>query len=77
MRRKQPNILLVMCDQLTAIALSVYGNRVCRTPNIDRLAEQGYTQGHDGRGASPLNNPESDERREIGRKRRSRSAERE
>jgi choline-sulfatase len=41
MRRKQPNILLVMCDQLTAIALSAYGNRVCRTPNIDRLAEQG------------------------------------
>jgi choline-sulfatase len=30
-----------MCDQLTAIALSVYGNKVCRTPNIDRLAAQG------------------------------------
>ena len=41
MTRKQPNILLVMCDQLTAIALSVYGNKVCKTPNIDRLAAQG------------------------------------
>lgn len=35
---EQPNILLVMADQLTAIALSVYGNRVCKTSNIDALA---------------------------------------
>lgn len=41
MARKQPNILLVMCDQLTAIALSIYGNKVCKTPNIDRLAAEG------------------------------------
>ncbi|UCI34638.1 choline-sulfatase [Mesorhizobium sp. B4-1-4] len=41
MSHKQPNILLVMCDQLTAIALSVYGNAVCKTPNIDRLAAEG------------------------------------
>ncbi len=39
----QPNILLVMADQLTAMALSVYGNRVCKTPEIDRLASQGTT----------------------------------
>ncbi|OAP49835.1 choline-sulfatase [Sinorhizobium saheli] len=38
---EKPNILLVMADQMTAIALSIYGNRVCRTPNIDRLAGQG------------------------------------
>ncbi|WFU11775.1 choline-sulfatase (plasmid) [Rhizobium sp. CB3090] len=38
---KKPNILLVMADQMTAIALSIYGNKVCRTPNIDRLAAQG------------------------------------
>lgn len=30
-----------MCDQLTAIALRVYGNRVCRTPHIDALAASG------------------------------------
>jgi hypothetical protein len=28
---KKLNILFVMCDQLTAMALRVYGNRVCRT----------------------------------------------
>lgn len=37
----KPNILLVMADQLTAMALSAYGNTVCRTPEIDRLAAQG------------------------------------
>lgn len=36
-----PNILLFMTDQLTAFALSAYGNAVCRTPNIDRLAARG------------------------------------
>lgn len=36
-----PNILLVMCDQLTAFALSSYGNKVCKTPAIDLLAAQG------------------------------------
>src|SRR5690625_3153917 len=33
-----PNILLLMADQLTAFALSMYGNGVCRTPNLERLA---------------------------------------
>jgi choline-sulfatase len=37
----KPNILLVMCDQLTAIALSTYGNTVCKTPSLDALAAQG------------------------------------
>lgn len=37
----QPNILLVMADQLTAMALRAYGNRVCLTPEIDRLAAGG------------------------------------
>jgi choline-sulfatase len=37
----QPNILLVMADQLAAQALSIYGNRVCKTPNLERLAAQG------------------------------------
>ncbi len=34
-----PNILLVMADQLTAFALSSYGNKVSKTPNIDALSK--------------------------------------
>ena len=37
----QPNILLVMADQLTAFALQSYGNTVCKTPNISALAASG------------------------------------
>ncbi len=37
----KPNVLLIVSDDLTATALSCYGNTVCRTPNIDRLAGQG------------------------------------
>ena len=36
-----PNVLFVQADQLTAFALAAYGNRVCRTLHIDRLAETG------------------------------------
>ena len=45
------NILLIMSDDLKASALPAYGNRDCRTPNIDRLAtsgmvfERAYCQG--------------------------------
>src|SRR6478609_10700900 len=39
--RSQPNVLFIISDDLTATALSCYGNTVCRTPNIDRLAAQG------------------------------------
>ena len=40
---KQPqyNVLFIISDDLTATALSCYGNTVCSTPNIDRLAEKG------------------------------------
>ena len=34
----QPNILILMADQLTASALPAYGNRIARTPHLDRLA---------------------------------------
>ena len=37
----KPNILLVMADQLAAQALQLYGNQVCKTPNLDRLAGEG------------------------------------
>ena len=39
----QPNILMIMADQLAPQALSFYGNRVCKTPNLDRLAANGVT----------------------------------
>jgi iduronate 2-sulfatase len=35
------NVLFIISDDLTATALSCYGNEVCRTPNIDRLASRG------------------------------------
>jgi len=38
---QRPNILLLMADQLTARALTAYGNRVGQTPHIDALAAAG------------------------------------
>ncbi|MBT4815265.1 MAG: iduronate-2-sulfatase, partial [Lentisphaerae bacterium] len=32
------NVLFIISDDLTYTALSCYGNTVCKTPNIDRLA---------------------------------------
>src|SRR5436305_12138581 len=37
----RPNILFVICDDLSTIALPSYGNSVVKTPNIDRLASMG------------------------------------
>ncbi|MCV9914632.1 choline-sulfatase [Burkholderia pseudomallei] len=37
----QPNILVLMADQLTPFALRAYGHRATRTPTIDRLAAEG------------------------------------
>lgn len=37
----RPNIVMFVADQLRRDALGCYGNTVCRTPNLDRLAEQG------------------------------------
>ncbi len=40
-REHQYNVLLIISDDLTATALSCYGNEVCQTPHIDRLAASG------------------------------------
>jgi len=39
-RLKKPNVLVIVCDQLSWKALPVYGNRYARTPNIDRIADR-------------------------------------
>ncbi|MFT5466930.1 MAG: iduronate 2-sulfatase [Verrucomicrobiales bacterium] len=38
---EKPNILFIISDDLSATALGCYGNEVCLTPNLDRLAGQG------------------------------------
>src|SRR5690625_5408612 len=38
---EKPNILFIISDDLTATAVSAYGNPLSTTPNIDRLASQG------------------------------------
>ena len=35
------NVLFIISDDLTATALSCYGNTVCQTPNIDAIAAKG------------------------------------
>ncbi|NXR31389.1 STS sulfatase, partial [Zosterops hypoxanthus] len=39
----KPSIILLMADDLGIGDLGCYGNRTLRTPNIDRLAEEGVT----------------------------------
>lgn len=38
---KQPNIVFIMTDDHAAHAISAYGSRLNKTPNIDRLAKEG------------------------------------
>lgn len=42
------NVLFIISDDLTATALSCYGNEVCQTPNIDAIAARGtrYTRAY-------------------------------
>ncbi|MBL4700340.1 MAG: sulfatase-like hydrolase/transferase [Phycisphaeraceae bacterium] len=37
----QPNIVYVMCDELRWCEIASYGHPNMRTPNMDRLANQG------------------------------------
>lgn len=41
MSPKQPNILFIMFDQMTAKALPCYGHPVVKAPNISQLAQEG------------------------------------
>lgn len=36
-RQQRPNILLLMCDQLAAAALPLYGNKIVKAPNLVKL----------------------------------------
>lgn len=38
---KRPNIVFIMTDDHAAHAISAYGSRINKTPNIDRLAKEG------------------------------------
>ncbi len=40
-RARKYNILFVISDDLTSTAVGCYGNTVCKTPSIDKLATQG------------------------------------
>ena len=46
--KEKLNVLFIISDDLTSTALSCYGNKVCKTPNIDSLAERGtrFTQAY-------------------------------
>jgi arylsulfatase A-like enzyme len=39
--RPKPNIIFIMADDHAAHAISAYGSRINRTPNIDRIAAGG------------------------------------
>ncbi len=41
MSNSQPNFLIIQADQLTARALSAYGNKITKTPAIDGLVARG------------------------------------
>ena len=42
----RPNVIVCMCDQLRAFEVGCYGNPVIRTPNLDRLAQDGVRFEH-------------------------------
>ena len=42
----RPNIVLFVTDQQRADTIGAYGSEICRTPNLDRLAEEGIRFEH-------------------------------
>lgn len=45
---EKPNIILILIDDMGYPAISCYGNRMVKTPNIDKIAENGirFSQGY-------------------------------
>lgn len=43
MNRPQPNLLFIICDDLAYGDLSLHGNPICRTPNLDGIARAGVS----------------------------------
>ena len=41
MSQKQPNILFIQADQMSALVLPSYGHKVVKAPHITRLPEEG------------------------------------
>ena len=39
---KRPNIIFMMTDDHTTQAMSCYGGNLLQTPNMDRIANEGY-----------------------------------
>ena len=42
---KQPNLVIIMADDLGYGDLATYGHQIVKTPNIDRLAQEGSFTG--------------------------------
>ncbi|MCP4312847.1 MAG: sulfatase-like hydrolase/transferase [Bacteroidetes bacterium] len=38
---EKPNIIFIIADDQAPQTLKAYGNEVCQTPNLDRLAAEG------------------------------------
>ncbi len=45
-KKMQPNVLVIMCDQLKATASHLYGSTFCETPSMERLAREGVLFDH-------------------------------
>lgn len=43
--RQRPNILFILTDDQTQGAMSAYGNKILKTPNMDRIADEGVRFG--------------------------------
>ena len=39
--KQRPNVLFILTDDQAPHTLSVYGNKVCQTPHLDKLAASG------------------------------------
>ena len=45
-KQQKPNIIFLLTDDQTYMALSYYGNDQVKTPNMDKLAEEGVAFNH-------------------------------